>query len=616
MQLSGVPIGAAAALFQPSGAATPAQAAGDVALRDAAKPIAFDAAGGWCFGWFHRAAAPARNMAVVLCRPIGYEAMCSYQAYTRWAEILAESGFDVLRFDYHGTGDSAGSDADPDRVAAWMDSIARAVDEARRLAGVERVALVGVRMGATLAACVAERLGTIDSLVMWAPFPSGRAFTRELRAAGGNRGVATGGPDDGSIEALGYLYTAQTIEDMQALDCHHLERAPAARVLVIGRDDMPGRSPLPAAYRALGAMASHEVLPGYAKMMVEPHASVLEPASLKAVADWLGMTAPRLEAQAAVAIAPPAAMREAQLPGGLTETPMYFGPSQSLFGILTEPRDAAGGGPRSKTAILLLNVGGNYRIGPNRFYVRMARMLADQGWRVFRLDLAGIGDSPSRGEPHPAGYFSDDAPADVSAAIDRLAAEGCERFYLMGVCSGSYVAFQTALADPRVTGQVLMNSRLLERDGADASGTWQSSMQKHYKSAAYYLKSMWRPQVYARLLRGQVDVRGISERMGTLVSARCRRLVDHLVGGGRAENVLRATRRLSQRGTDTFVVMSAEDDGRDYVEFQYGIGGSRLKGDKNFRMVIVDDCDHTFSTSYSQKMVIEIVARHLEGRAP
>jgi dienelactone hydrolase len=387
---------------------------------------------------------------------------------------------------------------------------------------------------------------------------------------------------------------------------------------VIGRDDMPGLSPLPAAYRALGAQASFEVLPGYAKMMVEPHESVLNEDSLGAVAHWLAAAPPSADAHTRAVSAPPAATREAPLPGGLKETPLYFGPSHSLFGILTEPPPGADAA-RSDTAVLMLNVGGNYRIGPNRLYVRMARQLARQGWRAFRLDLAGLGDSPSRGAPPLVkGYFSDDAPADVSAAIDRLAAEGCKRFFLVGICSGSYVAFQAALADPRVTGQVLMNSRLLERasdDGADP--TWHASMQKHYKSAAYYMKSLLRPQVYAKLLRGQVDVRGIAQRMGTLLAARCRRVVDRVANGGRRhESVLRATKRLGHRGTDTFVVMAAEDDGRDYIEFHYGAGGSRLKGDPNFRMMVVEDCDHTFSTAYSQELVIDIVARHLASRAP
>ena len=48
----------------PQGAAPPAVA------------ITFEAAGGWCLGWFHPPATPWRDLAVVMCPPIGYEAVC------------------------------------------------------------------------------------------------------------------------------------------------------------------------------------------------------------------------------------------------------------------------------------------------------------------------------------------------------------------------------------------------------------------------------------------------------------------------------------------------------------------------------------------------------------
>ena len=100
-------------------------------------PIVISAPAGDCLGWFHAAAAPRRNVAVVMCRPLGYEALCSYRTYTQLAQTLAASGFDVLRFDYHGMGDSCGGDTDDARVEAWLGSTAAAIEEARRLSGTE-----------------------------------------------------------------------------------------------------------------------------------------------------------------------------------------------------------------------------------------------------------------------------------------------------------------------------------------------------------------------------------------------------------------------------------------------------------------------------------------------
>jgi len=303
------------------------------------------------------------------------------------------------------------------------------------------------------------------------------------------------------------------------------------------------------------------------------------------------------------------------LPDGIHEAPLAFGTDGSLFGILSEPSRAAAGAGRGDNAILLLNVGHNYRVGPNRLYVRLARALAACGYRVLRFDLAGIGDSRNGPPSRKGHYYAKDAAGDVSAAIDRLAAEGCTRFWLMGVCSGSFVAFQAAQADPRVTGQVLMNSRLLEWQEGAGEGMWQSSMQHHYKSTAFYRRALMRPQVYRRLLRGEVDVNGIARRVRTVIEARVKRAVSRLLHRGpRDESVLAQARRLGARGTDTLVVMAAEDDGRDYIEFHFGSGGARLADDPHFRMVVVEGCDHTFSSREGQKLLISTLRRHLEQR--
>ncbi|MGZ5196160.1 MAG: serine aminopeptidase domain-containing protein, partial [Ramlibacter sp.] len=215
-------------------------------------PLWFDTAAGSCFGWFHPAQGSVRSTGVVLCRPMGYEALCSYRTYTLLAETLAQSGFDVLRFDYHGTGDSAGADTDADRVVAWVASIRAAVAQVKRIAGVSRVALFGVRLGATLAVQAAAEMGGVDSLVLWAPCVTGRAFVREMRAASGNRAMGSSDAAVDELDAMGCLYTASTLAQLQSLDCASVQHPPARHALIIARDDLPAQGPLPARYRELG----------------------------------------------------------------------------------------------------------------------------------------------------------------------------------------------------------------------------------------------------------------------------------------------------------------------------------------------------------------------------
>lgn len=590
----------------------------------AAVPVAFGPIDAWCFGWFHPAPTPRRGQGIVLCRPIGYEANCTYETYTQLAEKLACAGFDVLRFDYHGTGDAAGSDADANRVRAWIDSTTLAVHELKRLAGVSSISLFGVRLGATLAAHAASELGGVDSLVMWAPCLTGRTFARELRAASFGRSGPETNPAQDGIEAFGYLYTAETLQDLTRLDCQRLDPPPARRVMLIGRDDMPSNEgPLPGRYREMGMDVTCKALPGYAGMMRDPHEAVIERATQAHIVDWLCSIPPApghtsLEAPTARPHATATPVSE-----NVREIPVEFGSAQSLFGILAEPTSKADTGARSETAILMLNVGGHCHTGPSRVYVNMARSWAASGYRALRLDVTGIGDSRS-GSDLPAcdltSLYSTDYTPDVRAAIDCLAARGCKKFIVMGICSGSYIAFRTAQVDLRVGGQILLNSLRLEPPAENRKDHWESASQvtTKYKALRHYLRALADPAVYKRAMLGQVNTRFIAaalvKRYQAVIAARLRRMAHELLGRTKGDDgTLSTMQRLATRGVNTLVIVGADDPARDFIEFKLGKMASQMRDAPNFRMEIVDGVDHTLSSSESQKSVIDIMQRHLKG---
>lgn len=581
-----------------------------------AVPIGFKVNQSSCFGWFHAAGGSPRNVGVVMCRPLGFESMCSYGAYTQLAEALADAGFDVIRFDYQGTGDSAGEDTEPDRVQCWIDSVTAATTELRRLSEVIQVSLFGLRMGATLAVQAAMQLGGVQSMVMWAPCVTGRAFVRELRAAsssglGPAAQAAAGAAEAEGIEGLGFFYSKQTLEELGLIDCQNPAVLPAPKVLILGRDDLSFEGPLPGKYAALGIETAQAVVPGYSEIMVEARERPLPPSTLGLITDWLAAAHPLTEGavrarQDHLITAPTISM-----PHGVNEVPVFFG-CERLFGILSRPGKIATADLRGQTAVLMLNVGGNYRIGPNRIYVRMARALAKQGYRTLRFDLSGLGDSRAPGGFVMGSLYSRDSTGEVMAAIDLLASQGCTRFFLLGICSGSFVAFQTAQIDPRVTGQILMNSRLLEwhENGNDI---WQISMQRHHKSTNFYMRQIFNFPAYRRLLRGEVDVQKITLHFWVVAEAKFKRAISDLLPGHLAsESLLVKVRTLEARGLSTFMIVAAEDDGRDYVEYHFGTNGSRMHGKPGFRMLILERSDHTFSDQRSQRTVISAVIDHLE----
>ncbi|HEX3344278.1 MAG TPA: alpha/beta hydrolase, partial [Polyangiaceae bacterium] len=160
----------------------------------------------------------------MLCNPIGDDAIRAHRPLRRLAERLVTAGFAVLRFDYHGTGDSEGDERQPERVATWLEDVKFAVDELAERSGAESMALVGLRLGATLALAAAEASG-VDRVVSWGGYARGRAFVTassqffRLHKKLEPRSFA-GGPatrEDGE-EAFGFLLTHETLADLWELD--------------------------------------------------------------------------------------------------------------------------------------------------------------------------------------------------------------------------------------------------------------------------------------------------------------------------------------------------------------------------------------------------------------
>ena len=131
-----------------------------------------------------------------------------------------------------------------------------------------------------------------------------------------------------------------------------------------------------------------------------------------------------------------------------------------LVGVLAEPRDA----PPTDLALILLNAGAIRRTGPGRMWVDLARHWTMRGMPTLRVDLARIGDGAGPGSAPltVADLYAPEYVDQVRATIDAVASRtGARRFALLGLCSGAYWSFHTALVDERVSHLVLLNPRLL-----------------------------------------------------------------------------------------------------------------------------------------------------------
>jgi pimeloyl-ACP methyl ester carboxylesterase len=126
---------------------------------------------------------------------------------------------------------------------------------------------------------------------------------------------------------------------------------------------------------------------------------------------------------------------------GVTDQPILI-ESRGLFGMLTERTDVD---HDEAPAVLFLNAASDRHIGPSRLWVDLAREWAARGARVLRLDLGGLGDSPTRPGYNRDVIYPPGGVGDVVAAAHFLCPEDPGRVVLVGVCSGGYYAAEAAL---------------------------------------------------------------------------------------------------------------------------------------------------------------------------
>jgi pimeloyl-ACP methyl ester carboxylesterase len=131
------------------------------------------------YGVMHEPQGSPKATGVLLCYPGVQEYNMTHWAFRKLAGLLVREGYPVMRFDYSCTGDSQG-DAYAGSVDAWVEDIASAAEELKDAAGVRRFSIVGMRLGAALAAqALAEGLKASD-FILWEPIFGGADYVREL----------------------------------------------------------------------------------------------------------------------------------------------------------------------------------------------------------------------------------------------------------------------------------------------------------------------------------------------------------------------------------------------------------------------------------------------------
>jgi predicted alpha/beta hydrolase len=571
-----------------------------------ADPLFFGPSKRPLFGFLHSQAASS-GLGLVIANPFGYEAVCAHRSLRHFAEAAAKVGVPALRFDYDGTGDSAGDDRDPDRLAAWVASVGHAIDALRSRTSVSRVCVLGVRLGALVAALASATRDDVAGLVAVAPVIAGKAYLRELRALQMALGLSeppAGSPAaEGSQEALGFFISADTKAAITKVDLTREERPPAPHVLLLDRGDMPANEAWGKRLGELGAKVDARRMPGYVEMVLDPHKAVVPEEMVSATAAWLYERAKDVPASGEradlAASATAATSREAHV-SDVRDRAVHVDEARGLFGILSTPK---ADGRTSKKGIVLLNAGSVHHIGPNRLYVPFARRWAAQGHVVLRMDIAGIGDSfPLAGEDENIVYAAR-ATDDVRAAADYLRREhGIRDCISVGLCSGAYHGFKAAVAGARLDRVVLINPLTFQwRPGMSLDQPGRHSV---IAEAERYSESALSLEKWKKVLRGDVDLRNVARTMGRHAMGRAVELTRdgaRRVGRPFADDVGAELEAVASHGTQLRFLFAAGDPGLPLLKGQAGSSLGKLLGRRALTIDVVDGPDHTFTALWTHE---------------
>src|SRR5690349_12601671 len=246
------------------------------------------------FAIYHPAAAGAEpSTAVVIAPPWGWDDVSSYRTRRTWAEQLAAAGHPTLRLDLPGTGDSAGSAADPGRIDAGAAAIASAATWLRARSS-SRVAVLGLGFGGMLAAKAVATGAPIDELVLWAVPARGRGLVRQFRAFAGLQGSRyslDGEPEpsvlpEGWLEVNGFVLSADTIAALDAIELTGLPVSGLQRVLLLEQDGIEVDEAVAAHFRAARADVTVRPGPGWGAMTFHPERPALPTDVLETVGSW------------------------------------------------------------------------------------------------------------------------------------------------------------------------------------------------------------------------------------------------------------------------------------------------------------------------------------------
>ncbi|NUP98652.1 MAG: alpha/beta fold hydrolase [Armatimonadetes bacterium] len=479
--------------------------------------------------------------AVVLVPPFAEEKKAAQRALVEAARALAARGCSAWTFDFWGTGDSAG-DHQQATMDHWLADLRAVVEEARRAVPDGPLTLLGLRLGATLAALAADETLAVDNLVLWEPVVSGSTYMRQNRQRSQIRKELTAGEGPASVGGEGD-YPASDFDGFLISGALHqgiaesdLLTAPAARcrralVLQISGSSRL-RKPLEELRDRLTEAGVETELENIAVEAFWSAIGLVDTAAVRErTASWLGLPPP-------VQVVTEAVASPGEVTAGVVAEALGFASGdQRCCGVLYRPADQP-----VERAVILLHGWSGYRVGPGRMLTEAARTMASAGLASFSFDFRGRGESEWAVEEASLNSMIRDAARAVPVVCEWT---GAKAVVLIGLCSGAEVAIGASLSDPRVDHLALWSAPIFSGDFDFARRARRSR-----KMLADYARKLFLRETWAKLLSGRLNWR----------------LIARAVSGGRSSEDAGVT----DKAPDTSTQMQAFEEFGGRLLFIYG----------------------------------------------
>lgn len=161
----------------------------------------------------------SRNHKILIAQPYGPEYTRAFRNLQQLAVQLAQRGFDVIRFDYAGTGSSDG-DSETLHIPQWLNDLQTVLEFIRKDSDeATKISCIGVRLGATLLSQLG--LKGVTQFIAWDPVMSGVEYMQLMdsfhRLETGSLTKFLKRVSSSSTERLGYTFPVSFQQSLHAL---------------------------------------------------------------------------------------------------------------------------------------------------------------------------------------------------------------------------------------------------------------------------------------------------------------------------------------------------------------------------------------------------------------